>query len=192
MEQEDEMASEWFCKIMGEEWGPMSTMELMAIAQRGRLSRDDQVRRADCDTWVRAELVRGLLNVPPVAPTATPDHSVTTPKASPAKRSVRKSLPALYWVKTEQRISGPFPSEALRHLAERGALTPSHLVSKDRVKWARATIVQGLTFGQERPDGIMLSVRSADLLDESARPTESPSTNVFSESVAEFLAESQP
>jgi hypothetical protein len=186
------MASEWFCKIMGEEWGPMSTMELLAIAQRGRLSRDDQVRRADSDSWVRAELVQGLLNVTPVAPTATTDHSVTTPKASPAKRSLRKSVPALYWVKTEHRVSGPFPSEALRHLAERGVLKRSHLVSKDRENWARASIVQGLVFGEERPEGVMYSVRSADLLDESAESDKSPSTNVFSASVAEFLAESQP
>ena len=54
------MATEWYCKIMGDEWGPMSSQELMAVAQRGRLTRNDTVRRGADGTWVRAEVVKGL------------------------------------------------------------------------------------------------------------------------------------
>ena len=29
------MATEWYCRIMGEEWGPMSEQELMAVRGEG-------------------------------------------------------------------------------------------------------------------------------------------------------------
>jgi hypothetical protein len=179
------MASEWYCRIMGEEWGPMSTMELVAVARRGRLSRDDQVRRADHDTWVRAELVRGLLNVAPVSKTVTSDRLVAAIKqALPAKRSVRKSVPTQYWVRIDDKTAGPFNSNALRQLAERGTLQPSHMVSRDRVHWIRASRVKGLSFGNARPFEATMSARSAVLLDAPLAGVKSPDTVVIaSESV---------
>lgn len=184
------MASEWYCRIMGEEWGPMSTMELIAVARRGRLSRDDQVRRTDHDSWVRAELVRGLLNVAPVSKTATSDRLVAAIKqALPAKRSVRKSLPTQYWVKVEHKTAGPFNSPALRHLAERGTLKPSHMVSRDRVHWVQASRIKGLSFGGAKPFEPTLSARSAVLLERPVADSRSPDAVVIaSEPVRGALA----
>jgi hypothetical protein len=173
------MATEWFCRIMGDEWGPMSAMELLAVARRGRLSRDDLVRRGDSDTWVRAELVRGLFNGPPVATTVTSDRLVAEVKApSPAKRSVRQLVPNHYWVKGDGMVSGPFTSRALRGMAERGTLKPSHWISKDRVRWGRAASVRGLTFGAAKPDVPTASVRSAIWLDDSDEFANLPSDDV--------------
>jgi len=185
------MASEWYCRIMGEEWGPLSTMELMAIARRGRLSRDDLVRRADCETWVRAELVRGLLNVAPLARTATSDRLVAAIKqALPAKRSVRQSVPAQYWVRVDHKTAGPFSGKSLRRLAERGTLKPAHMVSKDRVHWVRASLAKGLSFGGAKPFEATMSAGSAVLLDDPLDASGSRATIVIaSESVRGVLVE---
>lgn len=52
--------AQWFCKIMGDEQGPMTAAELQEIARNGRLGIDDLVRKAEQTTWVRAENVVGL------------------------------------------------------------------------------------------------------------------------------------
>jgi hypothetical protein len=157
---------EWYCKIMGEEWGPMSAVELIAVARWGRLSRDDQVRRVNSSTWVRAELVKGLFNSQPVAATVSSDRLVAAAKkAAPAKRSVRKSGSSQYWVKIDEKISGPFSSAELRQMAERGSIKPNYLIGRDRQKWIRAADVKGLSFGGARADARTMSVRSAVVLD---------------------------
>jgi hypothetical protein len=179
--KEDEMATEWFCRIMGAEWGPMSAMELVAVARRGRLSRDDLVRRGDHDTWVRAELVRGLFNGPPVATTVTSDRlAVDARQASPAKRSMRQRAGAQYWIKADARIAGPFTSQTVREMAERGTLKPSHSISKDRVRWGKAALVEGLSFGNAKPDAPTASVRSAVWLDGSADFAQQPTASLAS------------
>jgi hypothetical protein len=161
------MAGEWYCKIMGEEWGPMSAVELIAVARWGRLSRDDTVRREGSGTWVRAELVKGLFNTQPVAATVTSDRLVAAAKkASPAKRSVRKGSSSQYWVRVGEKIAGPFNSSELRQMAERGAIKPDYLIGRDRRKWTRAADVKGLAFGGARADAKTMSVRSAVVLDE--------------------------
>ncbi len=58
------MATQWFCKIMGDEQGPLTAGELQAIAHSGRLSIDDLVRKHADGTWVRAENVVGLFDRP--------------------------------------------------------------------------------------------------------------------------------
>ena len=58
------MATHWFCKIMGDELGPMSAGELQAIARSGQLAIDDLVRKHADGTWVRAENVIGLFDRP--------------------------------------------------------------------------------------------------------------------------------
>jgi hypothetical protein len=152
--------------MMGEEWGPMSTLELIAVARYGRLSRDDVVRRVGSGTWVRAELVRGLFNVPPVAETVTSDRFVAAMKRpAPARRWVRKVSPTMYWIKIDKKISGPFTSSELRQLAERGALKPYHCIGKDRQHWSRAIDVKGLAFGGAAADEETLSARSAVMLE---------------------------
>lgn len=58
------MATQWFCKIMGDEQGPMSARQLQAIAHSGRLAIDDLVRKHSDGVWVRAENVIGLFDRP--------------------------------------------------------------------------------------------------------------------------------
>ena len=146
------MATEWFCRIMGEEWGPMSARELVAVARRGRLTRDDVVRRGATGTWVRAEIVDGLCNTPAPASTVTSHRvAIAGRLATPAKRSVGKIRATQYWVHDGQRTAGPFTSQKLRQLAAAGRLKPSDLVRSDRSPWVRAARVNGLEFGDASP-----------------------------------------
>jgi hypothetical protein len=173
-EQNGESATEWYCRVMGEEWGPMSTAELMAVARRGRLTRDDTVRPAGKSTWVRAELVYGLFNAPPVATTVTSDRFAASRRApAPARRSVRKVARTHYWLKIDEKIAGPFTGSELQQLAERGALKPHHQISKDRQHWTRAGDVKGLSFSA-RCVGDHVSSRSAVLLEKPLSPGSAP------------------
>jgi hypothetical protein len=143
----------------------MSTLELIAVARRGRLTRDDVVRQVGSGTWVRAELVEGLFNAPPVAETATSDRfAAAVRNARPAHRSVRKVSRSQYWIKMDKKISGPFTASELRQLAERGALKPYHYIGNDRQHWTRAIDVRGLAFGGAAADEDTLSARSAVML----------------------------
>lgn len=162
------MATEWFCRIMGEEWGPMSAQELMAVARWGRLSRDDTVRRGNSGTWVRAEMVQGLFSSSLAAATTILSKrvSATAQKPTPAKRSVRNLPKSQYWVNIGQRIAGPFSGTQLRQLAACGRLKPTHLISKDRCNWVVASNVKGLSFGGANAHTETVSIRSALWLDQ--------------------------
>lgn len=54
------MPNQWYCKIMGEEIGPISDQQLRQMAQQKRLAVDDQIRKGLTGNWVPAERVKGL------------------------------------------------------------------------------------------------------------------------------------
>jgi hypothetical protein len=58
------MSAKWFCKIMGDEQGPLTAAQLQEIARSGRLGIDDLVRNDSQSIWVRAENVAGLFDQP--------------------------------------------------------------------------------------------------------------------------------
>ena len=153
------MATEWFCKIMGVERGPMSSQEIMALARVGRLKRQDLVRKGG--TWVRAEVVQGLFETP--APQASPPAPCVAPSGRPplpARRSIRQIRLPEYWVKVGGEIAGPFSQVKLRQLAAKGKLKPHYLVSDDRRRWSRVSDRHDLLFGDVRPQPSTVSVRS--------------------------------
>jgi hypothetical protein len=53
-------APEWYCRVSGKEWGPLSTDGLQNIVRRGRLSPQDQVKNGENGDWVLAESIEGL------------------------------------------------------------------------------------------------------------------------------------
>ena len=54
------MASEWFYQVMGSQVGPVSSAELLALAQRGTITYDTLVRKGTNGDWVSAERVREM------------------------------------------------------------------------------------------------------------------------------------
>src|SRR5262245_31934590 len=134
-----DMSTQWFCRIMGEEWGPMSALELVTVARRGRLTRNDLVRHGRDGNWVRAEIVDGLFNTAPTAPTATSKRLAVVPRPpAPAKRLLQEIRPLHYWVKYRNTVAGPFTRARLRELAADGKLKPHFMISRDQRRWVLA------------------------------------------------------
>lgn len=54
------MSSRWFCRVLGEDLGPLEFRNLREMVRAGTLCEDDQVRRELAREWVRADSVIGL------------------------------------------------------------------------------------------------------------------------------------
>lgn len=55
-------SGDWYCRVIGFEFGPMSWDDLMRMAQRTNLGRKDLVRQGDRGAWVMAESVPNLFS----------------------------------------------------------------------------------------------------------------------------------
>lgn len=54
------MVTQWYCKIMGDERGPVTADELRSMVTSGELAIDDLVRADAESSWIRADAVPGL------------------------------------------------------------------------------------------------------------------------------------
>ncbi len=52
--------AEWYCRLLGQELGPMTFDELQHMAQTGALHDDDDVRHGSSEPWDKAGRTRGL------------------------------------------------------------------------------------------------------------------------------------
>jgi hypothetical protein len=86
------MATQWYCKIMGVEEGPMSARQLQAIARCGRLAIDDLVRKHSAGVWVRAENVIGLFDRPTLPVVVTESIAVITDFAPGASAQATQDM----------------------------------------------------------------------------------------------------
>jgi hypothetical protein len=166
------MNAEWYCRIMSDEWGPMSADELIAVARWGRLTRDDVVRKGPDGEWVRAENVEGLFEPIISESAAAPKRVARAPhQPTPARRSMHDAPASQYWVCTGKSVEGPFFSADLRKLAEQGRLKPDHLVSRDRMYWVCAARVKGLVFGGAGSRETTVFDQVAEVRAKEVRPT---------------------
>ena len=51
---------EWYCRMLGQELGPMTFDELQAMAKSRSLNTDDEVRHGTAEPWANADRIRGL------------------------------------------------------------------------------------------------------------------------------------
>jgi len=54
------MASQWYCKVLGQEVGPVGFRDMIEMVRSGTLKEDDQVRRKETTEWIHARDVIGL------------------------------------------------------------------------------------------------------------------------------------
>jgi hypothetical protein len=59
-ERENRMASQWFCKVLGQEVGPVGFREMAEMVRAGTLKKDDPIRRKGSDQWTPAGEIIGL------------------------------------------------------------------------------------------------------------------------------------
>jgi hypothetical protein len=139
------------------------------------------VKQGDKGNWVRAEVVRGLFNTPPIAASATSDRLVAAvQRAAPARRSTTSIAPVNYWIRISpvgNRIAGPFSARHIRQFAEQGVLKPFHFVSNDRRHWSRAVHVHGVIFGRPEAAEKPTSTRSAVWIDQPLIEANSPTVD---------------
>jgi len=75
------MAAGWYCRIAGEEHGPLTASQLRAMVANGHLSPGDAVRQGRAGVWVPAASVKGLFGAP--AESAAAEHAAAPPLAPP-------------------------------------------------------------------------------------------------------------
>ncbi|NQT11658.1 MAG: DUF4339 domain-containing protein, partial [Planctomycetes bacterium] len=59
-DEDDAMASQWFCRVLGQVVGPVSFQDLTEMVRAGTLSENDPVRRKESSRWTPAREVVGL------------------------------------------------------------------------------------------------------------------------------------
>ena len=88
------MASEWFCRIGGEELGPLSAQQVKTMAAQGRLHPGDSIRRGADGQWMPASRVKGLFPADqPGAEAAAPAAAETPAENKPPVKKIAKALP---------------------------------------------------------------------------------------------------
>ena len=83
------MSTEWYYGKQGQQFGPISSVQLQELALSSKLKHDDLVWKKGMDQWVRASRVKGLFSrpqaatpppLPPVLPLSVA-HAATGMKA---------------------------------------------------------------------------------------------------------------
>ena len=91
------MASEWFCRVLGQEIGPVGFAEMAEMVRSGRLKEDDQVRRKGTSQWAPAGEVIGLFRTArkgPVEPAET-KPAATRPEPAATRDKPAQKQPAV-------------------------------------------------------------------------------------------------
>ena len=74
------MASQWLCKVLGQEVGPVSFREMADMVRAGTLKEDDPVRREGASQWTRAREVIGLFRAAAKEPARARREAKTEPQ----------------------------------------------------------------------------------------------------------------
>lgn len=131
------MSENWFYRVFGEEFGPVSLNDLREFAANGTLSGDDEVRPEALSIWVPAKAVRELQEhyETPIESASTVTTTMNDAAAAPAVADEW-----YYRMTDDEGVEvGPLTFDALIELAKSGRLT-----SDDEVrlgvdsKWRRA------------------------------------------------------
>ncbi|QDU39197.1 hypothetical protein Mal4_35340 [Maioricimonas rarisocia] len=150
------MASKWYYKEMGEEFGPLSTGELRHLAERGVVTTETPVRQSKQSPWIPAGRIEGLLTLSH-ARTVQNSSAMSTPMAKqPASpQPLVEDAPASQKAKRDTRPSPPPPRTSSKQ--EAGAAAAPHLeqsMTKSQANIIIALLLIGLgfpLFGAIRP-----------------------------------------
>jgi len=136
------MASQWWCRVAGQELGPVTFQDLAQMVRAGKLKEDDRVRRELSNEWIAARDVIGLFRAAqvPVAAPAAGDKS--TPVGVPRATEESKPGPAApakpgspFAASPEAQSSGPAEVTASAEAASSAVPKPDRL---RRAAWVLA------------------------------------------------------
>ncbi len=115
------MASQWFYEIAGKQLGPVSSAELLALAQRGIVAYETPVRKGPDGNWASAKRVRGLFPEPNAA---SPPLPAAAPKPPPTLRADTPQEPSRQRASDPQPAPKTTPGEGPSQLTAIGNLDP--------------------------------------------------------------------
>ena len=114
------MASQWFYEVAGKQLGPLSSAELLALAQHGIVTYETPVRKGPDGNWVSAKRVRGLFPEPnATSPPPPPVASKPSPR-QPANTSLPE--PSRQLASDPQPVPNTTPGEGPSQLTAIGNL----------------------------------------------------------------------
>ena len=108
------MPSQWFYVIAGKQGGPVTSAELLALVQRGKVVPDTPVRKGSDGKWVSAKRVRGLFPATNATSPSTPTAASEPFQDQPADAIPQK--PSQPFVSDVYIVSATPPSEELPQL----------------------------------------------------------------------------
>ena len=137
------MTSDWYCRVMGSELGPLSGAQLLEMVRSHQLTQEDSVRKGPTGEWVGAYRVKGLFQEGPGSMIIAAHLPPTDPVPQPLPAApVREA--EWFCISSGSRL-GPMTFEALRQLAARKQLQPTDRVWSNMVPKRRdAGDVKGL------------------------------------------------
>ncbi|MDA0657597.1 MAG: DUF4339 domain-containing protein [Planctomycetota bacterium] len=77
------MATQWFCRLMGEDLGPFSSRDMVELVRNRKLTQEDMIRKGSEGSWLPAYLVQGLFDAA--------GNSVQDPASAAARSASVKS-----------------------------------------------------------------------------------------------------
>lgn len=120
------MADQWFYRMFGEEFGPVSLEQLRELAEQGTVSADDEIRATNSNAWVLAGSVSALGLA--TASTATTVAATSTSGSSADVGTIKGGLDDWYCHFHGSEL-GPLSFDELVKFAEH-----EHLTADDEVK----------------------------------------------------------
>ena len=85
------MASQWYCRVLGQEVGPVGFPEMAEMIRAGTLKENDQVRRKGTTEWIAARDVIGLFRAAKTQPAPkTPAAAKPQPPRAPDKPAAQQ------------------------------------------------------------------------------------------------------
>ncbi|MFG0334093.1 MAG: DUF4339 domain-containing protein [Maioricimonas sp. JB049] len=151
------MATNWYYRIVGEEFGPVDFDALFELARDGGLSRDDDVRPENSAEWQPAASIMGLFpdEDHPTGDIQTADTPADADDLSSLLNSVADDWGApgasaedsrnRWFARVFNQELGPLDFEAVAQMADEGELAPSDLVRCGvNAEWIPAEQIVGL------------------------------------------------
>lgn len=122
--------AQWYCRLMGDELGPLTSAQLLEMARGHKLTPEDYVRKGADGHWVGAYRVKGLFDED--ASASGISKILTGAQAAPIQpapeaTSVKQHVEDWYCICKGRKL-GPMTFEVLQALAAEGELQPSDRV----------------------------------------------------------------
>ena len=136
--------AQWYCRLMGDELGPLTSAQLLEMARGHKITPEDYVRKGADGNWVGAYRVKGLFDEDSTASGITKMAAAPPPPEPEPEPPTKQRVEDWYCICKGRKL-GPMTFEVLQALAAEGELGPSDRVWTNLMpKHHTAAEIQGL------------------------------------------------